>query len=119
MVLNNGDLNQVSWEQRVLGGDPRFNDSQLLPYFPYAEYAKLLGLQGIRVDNPDNIAGAWEQAINADRPTVLEMVVDREIPPMPPHIALKQAKAYFLALSKEDASGVKALRATIKQWWAS
>jgi pyruvate dehydrogenase (quinone) len=118
MVLNNGDLNEVTWEQRVLGGDPRFNDSQLLPAFPYAEYARLLGLYGMRVDDPDRIADAWDTAIAADRPVVLEMVTDPEIPPLPPHIALKQAKAYLQALVKEDASGPPALRATIKQWWA-
>lgn len=118
MVLNNGDLNEVTWEQRVLGGDPRFNDSQLLPAFPYAEYARLLGLYGMRVDDPDRIADAWDTAIAADRPIVLEMITDPEIPPLPPHIALKQAKAYLQALVKEDASGPPALRATIKQWWA-
>lgn len=118
MVLNNGDLNEVTWEQRVLGGDPRFNDSQLLPAFPYAEYARLLGLYGMRVDDPDRIADAWDSAIAADRPIVLEMITDPEIPPLPPHIALKQAKAYLQALVKEDASGPPALRATIKQWWA-
>ena len=118
MVLNNGDLNEVTWEQRVLGGDPRFNDSQLLPAFPYAEYARLLGLYGMRVDDPDRIADAWDTAIAADRPIVLEMITDPEIPPLPPHIALKQAKAYLQALVKEDAAGPPALRATIKQWWA-
>ncbi len=118
MVLNNGDLNEVTWEQRVLGGDPRFNESQRLPAFPYAEYARLLGLYGMRVDDPDRIADAWETAIAADRPIVLEMITDPEIPPLPPHIALKQAKAYLQALVKEDASGPPALRATIKQWWA-
>jgi len=118
MVLNNGDLNEVTWEQRVLGGDPRFNESQRLPAFPYAEYARLLGLYGMRVDDPDRIADAWETAIAADRPIVLEMITDPEIPPLPPHIALKQAKAYLQALVKEDASGPPASRATIKQWWA-
>lgn len=117
MVLNNGDLNEVTWEQRVIGGDPRFKDSQLLPPFPYAEYAKLLGLQGIRVDDPDHIAGAWDAAIAADRPTLIEMVTDPEIPPLPPHITFKQAKAYLQAIA-QDTSGGAALRATIKQWWA-
>ncbi len=118
MVLNNGDLNQVTWEQRVLGGDPRFKDSQLLPRFPYADYAQLLGLNGVRVEDPEEIANAWETAIAADRPTVLEMVTDPEVPPLPPHIEPKQAKAYLQAIIKEDASGPAALRATIKQWWA-
>ncbi len=119
MVLNNGDLNEVTWEQRVLGGDPRFDASQLLPAFPYAEYAKLLGLDGIKITDPDHVGPAWDAAISADRPTLLEMVTDKDVPPLPPHIALKQAKAYFQAISKEKASGGAVLRATIKQWWAS
>ena len=118
MVLNNGDLNEVTWEQRVRGGDPRFKDSQLLPEFPYADYAKLLGLQGIRVDDPGQIAGAWNAAISADRPTLIEMVTDPEIPPLPPHVTLKQAKAYLQAISQDPAGG-RALYATIKQWWSS
>ncbi len=117
MVLNNGDLNEVTWEQRVLGGDPRFKDSQLLPPFPYAEYAKLLGLGGIRTDDPDRIGQAWDAALAADRPTLIEMVADPEIPPLPPHITLTQAKAYLKAMTR-DPAGVSAMRATIKQWWA-
>lgn len=119
LVLNNGDLNEVTWEQRVLGGDPRFNDSQLLPSFPYADYARMLGLRGLRVDKPENIGPAWDQAFDAGCPTVLEVVTDPEVPPIPPHITAKQAKAYLTALLKEDGSGGAALRATIKQWWAS
>lgn len=119
MVLNNGDLNEVTWEQRVLGGDPRFNDSQLLPSFPYADYARLLGLEGVRIDKPEDIGPAWDRAFNARCPTLLEVVTDPEVPPIPPHISVKQARAYLSALLQEDASGGAALRATIKQWWAS
>ncbi|MGY6272229.1 thiamine pyrophosphate-requiring protein [Achromobacter denitrificans] len=119
MVLNNGDLNLVTWEQRVMGGDPRFADSQWLPEFSYAEYGRLLGLEGVRVDSPDAVGPAWDRAFAADRPVVLEMVADPEMPPLPPHIPAKQVAAYVRALRKEDAAaGGAALRATIKQWWA-
>lgn len=118
MVLNNGDLNEVTWEQRALGGDPRFDDSQLLPPFPYADYARLLGLEGIRVDKPDDVGPAWDTALSAGRPAVLEVMTDPEVPPIPPHITIKQAKAYLTALLKEEGSGAAALRATIKQWWS-
>lgn len=119
MVLNNGDLNLVTWEQRVMGGDPRFADSQWLPKFSYAEYGRLLGLEGIRVDSPEEVGPAWERALSAGRPVVLEMVTDPEMPPLPPHIPAKQIGAYFKALRKEDAAaGGAALRATLKQWWA-
>src|SRR5690554_6738849 len=101
-----------------MGGDPRFTDSHLLPPCPYAEFARLLGLDGMRVDDPANIGDAWDRALSADRPIVLEMVTDPEIPPIPPHIEAKQAQAYAQALLKENESGSAALRATIKQWWA-
>ncbi|MEI2418059.1 thiamine pyrophosphate-requiring protein [Orrella sp. JC864] len=118
MVLNNGDLNMVTWEQRATEGDPRFDDSQLLPAFPYAEYARLLGLEGRRVDQPEAVGPAWEQALAADRPVLLEMVTDPEVPPLPPHIPTKQVQAYLRALTQEGPTGRSAIAATLRQWWA-
>lgn len=116
MVLNNGDLNEVTWEQRA-GGGPRVDVTQRLPPFPYADYARMLGLHGIRIDNADAIASAWDESIAMDRPTVMEVVVDRNVPPLPPHIPWKQARAYFESLRQDDERG-PVLRATLKQWWA-
>ena len=92
-VFNNEDLNQVTWEQRVMEGDPKFNASQRIPNVPYHKFAKLIGLKGIFVDNPDKVGAAWEEALAADRPTVVQFKTDPEVPPLPPHITLKQAKA--------------------------
>lgn len=120
LVLNNGDLNLVTWEQRVMGGDPRFAASQWLPEFSYADYGRMLGLEGIRVTSPDEVGPAWDRALAAGRPAVLEVVTDPEMPPLPPHVSMKQFGAYMTALRKETgAAGTTALRATIKQWWAS
>jgi len=83
-VLNNGDLAEVSWEQREMEGEPRFPASQALPEFPYAEYAELLGLRGERVEDPEQLAGAWERALSADRPVLLEVRTDASIPLLPP-----------------------------------
>ncbi|MDQ4146777.1 MAG: thiamine pyrophosphate-requiring protein [Pseudomonadota bacterium] len=102
LVLNNRDLNQVTWEQRVLSGDPRYEASQDIPDFPYARYAELIGLKGIKVNEPEAIAGAWERALSADRPTVLEAYTDPNVPPLPPHITFKQAKAFAETLFKGD-----------------
>ena len=102
LVLHNGDLNQVTWEQRAMEGDPRYDASQDIPEFPYARYAELIGLKGVRVDHPDDVAAAWDDALAADRPTVLEALTDPSVPPLPPHITLKQAKAMMLALAKDD-----------------
>jgi pyruvate dehydrogenase (quinone) len=84
LVLNNGDLAEVSWEQREMEGDPRFPTSQRVPSFPYAGYAELLGLRGIRVEEPSGVAQAWADALAADRPCVVEAVVDRNTPLLPP-----------------------------------
>jgi pyruvate dehydrogenase (quinone) len=102
LVLHNGDLNQVTWEQRVLEGDPRYPVSQDVPAFPYARYAQLVGLEGIRVDAPDDVAEAWDEALAADRPCVLEAVTDPEIPPLPPHITLDQARSFLEAVAAGD-----------------
>jgi pyruvate dehydrogenase (quinone) len=117
MVLNNGDLNQVTWEQRAMQGDPKFEASQLVPDFPYAEYARLLGLGGIRVDHPDAIGPAWDRALAADRPTVVEMVTDPNVPPLPPHITFDQAKAYLSALINRDPDSIRMVTASAKEWW--
>ncbi|WP_425953447.1 thiamine pyrophosphate-requiring protein [Xylanimonas sp. McL0601] len=84
LVLANGDLAEVSWEQREMEGDPRFPTSQEVPPFPYAGYAELLGLRGLRVDAPHQVADAWRTALTADRPVVIEAVVDRDVPLLAP-----------------------------------
>ncbi|MCK0512443.1 thiamine pyrophosphate-requiring protein [Aromatoleum buckelii] len=119
MVLNNGDLNQVTWEQRAMEGDPKFIDAQAVPDFPYAEYARLLGLGGIRVDDPEQVGAAWDAALHADRPTLLEMVTDPDVPPLPPHISAKQAKAYLSALLHGDPDSLGIVVASFKESWDS
>jgi pyruvate dehydrogenase (quinone) len=102
LVLNNRDLNMVTWEQRTMSGDPKLVASQDLPDFPYAGYAESLGLRGIRVDRPEALAEAWSAAFAADRPVVVEAVTDPEVPPLPPHITFEQARALASALRQGD-----------------
>jgi pyruvate dehydrogenase (quinone) len=97
-VLKNRDLNMVTWEQRVMAGEAKFEDSQVMPDFPYAQYAASLGLKGIRVETPENIGKAWDEALSADRPTVLEFHTDPNVPPLPPHITPDQAKKFMKSL---------------------
>jgi pyruvate dehydrogenase (quinone) len=101
-VFNNQDLNQVTWEQRVMEGDPKFPGTQWLPDFDYAAYAELCGLKGIFCDDGDRMRSAWEEALAADRPVVLEVKTDPEIPPLPPHIRLEQAEEMAKAMVKGD-----------------
>lgn len=115
MVLNNRDLNQVTWEQRAMQGDPKFDASQDLPNFPYARYAELVGLMGIRVDQPEQLADAWDRALSADRPVVLEVFADPDVPPLPPHITFKQAKAYTSAILQGDSDSADIIKASVKQ----
>ena len=102
LVLNNRDLNQVTWEQRVLAGDPKLETSQNLPDFPFARYAEMLGFKGIRVDSPDQVADAWDEALGADRPVVYEAITDPEVPPLPPHIRFEQAASLAQAMAKGE-----------------
>ncbi len=106
-VLNNRDLNQVTWEQRVMEGDPRYDSSQNVPDFPYARYAEMLGLTGIRVDKADQVGPAWDQALAARQPVVYEAYTDPEVPTLPPHIDFKQAKGFMLStLPDSDTLGI-------------
>ncbi|HEY2515602.1 MAG TPA: thiamine pyrophosphate-requiring protein, partial [Polyangiaceae bacterium] len=108
LVLHNNDLNQVTWEMRAMAGDTRYAASQELPDFPYAQYAELLGLRGIRVTAPGEIDTAWDAALAADRPVVIDAWTDPDVPTLPPHITLDEAKSFALAMlgGDPDAGGV-------------
>lgn len=115
LVLNNKDLNMVTWEQRALSGDPKFEDSQTLPDFPYAEFARSLGLFGIKVDDPDKVAEAWEIVLAANRPAVFEVIVDPAVPPIPPHVSFEQMMNFGKALIKGDPEERDIIRQTLKE----
>jgi pyruvate dehydrogenase (quinone) len=117
MVLNNGDLNMVTWEQRISQGDPMYEASQLLPAFPYADYARMLGLHGLRVECDQDVAAAWDEALAADRPVVLDMVTDPNVPPLPPYVTAAQRRNYAAALLQGDPQALKVIIATAKEWW--
>jgi pyruvate dehydrogenase (quinone) len=118
LVLNNRDLNQVSWEQRAMAGDPKFLASQSVPDIRYHKYAELLGLKGIFVDHPDRVEPAWDEAFAADRPVVVEFYTDPNVPPLPPHITLSQARAFISSMFGEPELG-SVLKNTAKEVVAS
>lgn len=115
LVLNNGDLNQVTWEQRVMAGDPKFEGSQDLPEFSFAAYAELLGLRGMRVESPDEVGPAWDAALSADRPVVIDVVTDPDVPPLPPHITFEQAKLFLASMLKGDTDTRGMIRQSFKE----
>ena len=115
MVLNNRDLNQVTWEQRVLAGDPKWESSQNIQDFPYAGYAEMLGLRGRRVERPEDVGPAWDEALSADRPMVLDMVTDPEVPPLPPHLSYDQAKSLLASILKGDPEAGRVARHSFVQ----
>jgi pyruvate dehydrogenase (quinone) len=114
-VFNNEDLNQVTWEQRIIDGDPKFEASQRIPNVAYHRFAEMIGLRGIYVDDPTQLGPAWDEALASDRPVVLEVKTDPEVPPLPPHITLQQAKNFSIALAKGDPDEVGVIRGTVRQ----
>jgi pyruvate dehydrogenase (quinone) len=101
-VFNNEDLTQVTWEQRVLAGDPKFEASQNLPFVQYSKFAELIGLKGIYVDDPERLGAAWENALASDRPVVLDVKTDPNVPPLPSHVSMEQAGKFAKSLLKGD-----------------
>jgi len=114
LVLNNRDLNQVTWEQRVLAGDPKFEASQDVPAFDYAHYAESIGLRGIALQHREDVVSGLEEALAADRPVVVDALTDPEVPPLPPHITLQQAKNYTISIVKGDPRSWRMLKQTTK-----
>jgi pyruvate dehydrogenase (quinone) len=101
-VLHNNDLNQVTWEMRAMAGSPKFAESQTLPDVDYAAFAASLGLQAVTVTSADDVGPAWDRALGADRPTVIDFHTDPDVPPIPPHATFTQMKDAAEAMLKGD-----------------
>lgn len=115
LVLNNRDLNQVTWEMRVEEGNPKLEATQTLPDFPYARYAEVIGLKGIRVDRPEDVGSAWDAALAADRPVVFEAYTSGEVPTLPPHITFEQAKNFMSSLVKTDPEEIGIIKQSVRE----
>ena len=114
-VWNNEDLNQVTWEQRVMEGDVKFNASQQLPNVPYHKFAELIGFKGIYVDDPGKVGAAWDEALGSDQPVLIEAKTDPEVAPLPPHITLEQARKFTSMLLKGAPDEAHLLADTARQ----
>ncbi|MYT28590.1 MULTISPECIES: thiamine pyrophosphate-requiring protein [unclassified Streptomyces] len=113
-VLNNLDLNQVTWEMRAMSGAPQFLASQSLPDVPYADFARSIGLDGVRVEEPGGVESAWRQALHADRPFVIDFRTDPAVPPIPPHASLDQIEAAAASVLKGDSDRAAMIRQGFK-----
>jgi pyruvate dehydrogenase (quinone) len=118
MVLNNRDLNQVTWEERVQLGEGKTPLTQSIPDFPYHKYAELIGLKGIYCEDPEKIGAAWEEALAADRPVIMNMRADPNVPPLPPHITLKDAK-HFMTMMEDEPELASVIKNSARQMLAS
>ncbi|MGW2896620.1 thiamine pyrophosphate-requiring protein [Streptomyces sp. NPDC001212] len=113
-VLNNQDLNQVTWEMRAMAGAPQFLPSQSIPDVAYADFARLIGLNGMRIEKPGDVQGAWEAALASDKPCVLDFVTDPAVPPIPPHASLDQIEAAAASVLKGDTDRAAMVRQGLK-----
>ena len=114
LVLNNRDLNQVTWEERIQLGSGKTELTQSIPNFPYHRYAELIGLKGIFVDDPEKVGAAWDEALSSDRPVILEAYTDPNVPPLPPHITLKDAKN-FMTMMRDEPELMSVLKDSVKE----
>jgi pyruvate dehydrogenase (quinone) len=114
LVVHNNDLNQVTWEQRVMTGNPQFEGSQDIPDFPYASYAELIGLKGVRVDDPEKVGEGWDQVLSADKPAILDIITDPNVPTVPPHISFDMLVKFSKTLIKGDPEEAGVIRQTFK-----
>jgi pyruvate dehydrogenase (quinone) len=114
-VLHNNDLNQVTWEMRAMEGAPKFVESQSLPDVDYAAFARSLGLIGVNVDETDAVGPAWDQALGADRPVVLDVRCTPDVAPIPPHATFEQVKALTSAILKGDENSWGVVKEGVKQ----
>jgi pyruvate dehydrogenase (quinone) len=114
-VFNNEDLNEVTWEQRVMEGDPKFAATQVIPNFAYARFGEMLGFKGIFVDKPGDLHGAWQEALSCERPVILEVKTDPDVVPLPPHVTLKEARGFISSIMKGDPSAGHIIADTARQ----
>jgi pyruvate dehydrogenase (quinone) len=115
LVLNNEDLNQVTWEQRAMEGDPRFVASQAIPYVSYADWAELIGLKGIKITRSDQVEAAFTEAFAADRPVIIDALTTPDEPPMPPHVTFAQAKALTESVLAEPSEGFAGAKEGVRE----
>jgi pyruvate dehydrogenase (quinone) len=106
-VLNNRDLNMVTWEQRMMEGDPKLETTQVIPDFNYAAYAESIGFLAFRVESPDNLAELWKKALKADRPVLIEAITDPDVSPFPDHVMMKQAQKLASSVARGDKAALK------------
>jgi len=114
-VFNNEDLNQVTWEQRVMQGDPKFDATQQIPNVPYHAFGEMIGLKGLYCDTPERVGAAWEEALAAERPVVLEFKTDPEVPPLPSHITFEEAKHFTATIFEGDPNEKRMIAGAVRQ----
>ncbi|HXT50638.1 MAG TPA: thiamine pyrophosphate-dependent enzyme, partial [Thermoanaerobaculia bacterium] len=115
LVLANRDLNMVTWEMRAMQGNPKYEASQGVPALDHARFAELCGLRGIRVERPEDVGPAWDDALAADGPVVIDALCDPEVPPLPPHITLEEARNFTRAVLKGDPGAAAMIRQSLKK----
>ena len=113
-VLDNQDLNQVTWELRAMGGSPQFEESQHLPRVDYAAFARSLGLEGITVEDPTKVGAAWDEAMAAQRPCVIAFATDPAVPPIPPHATLDQIANAAESVIRGDSDRIDMIKEGVK-----
>lgn len=82
IVINNGSLGQIKWEQMMFLGNPEFATS--LAPVDFSRVAAAMGMHGRRVDAPEDCGMAIEELLAHPGPALLDAVVDANEPMLPP-----------------------------------
>ncbi|ARM74788.1 thiamine pyrophosphate-dependent enzyme [Acidianus manzaensis] len=98
VIFNNSKLGMIKFEEEVMGY-PEWGVELYNPDF--AKLAESIGINGITVEDPNDLSSAIKEMKESEGPFVLNAIVDPNERPMPPKLTFTQAKNYVLSIFRE------------------
>jgi pyruvate dehydrogenase (quinone) len=100
VIVKNGTLGQIKWEQMVFLGNPEFGVD--LHPIDFAAVARACGGEGFTSEDPADCGRVVEQFLNVPGPAILQAVVDPLEPPLPPKVTADQALKFAESLVRGE-----------------
>lgn len=111
LVICNGMLNQIAWEQMMFLGNPQFA-CELAP-IDFAKAAEAMGGHGFTIRRFEEIESVMDEAFSYEGPVIIQALVDRYVPMMPPKMSNDYARNFQKALP--ETPGREAIEANVEQ----